>query len=92
MTHSERKEEIMSMALIQRPLFQPAIAGSNGNEDASLITWPGVDGPNMTEIREKVRTGRTCPVTYLSKCVHVHQTNLPLPRASQIPQPSWLES
>ncbi|KAG6356458.1 hypothetical protein INS49_015846 [Diaporthe citri] len=44
----------------------PAIVGSNGNEDASLITWPGSHGPNMTEIREKVRTGRTCPVTYLS--------------------------
>lgn len=57
------------MALTQRTVLQPAIVGSNGNEDASLITWPGVDGPNMTEIQEKVRTGRTCPVTYLSKCV-----------------------
>ncbi|KAL1867335.1 hypothetical protein Daus18300_006454 [Diaporthe australafricana] len=43
-----------------------SIAGSNGNEDASLISFPGVDGPNITEVREKVRTGRTCPVTYLS--------------------------
>lgn len=55
--------------LTPRTVLQPAIVGSNGNEDASLITWPGFDGPNMTEIREKVRTGRTCPVTYLSKCV-----------------------
>lgn len=59
----------MGTVLTQETGSQPAIAGSNGNEDASLITWPGDDGPNMTEIREKVRTGRTCPVTYLSKCV-----------------------
>lgn len=71
----------MALADPRAPYSQPAIAGSNGNEDASLITWPGVDGPNMTEIREKVRTGRTCPVTYQSKCVkpcfHDHQFHLP---------------
>lgn len=64
--------------LTQRTGLQPAIARSNGNEDASLITWPGVDGPNLTEIREKVRTGRTCPVTYLSKCV-MSINNSPMP-------------
>lgn len=39
----------------------PAISGTNYNEQASLITWPGVDGPNLTQVHEDTVTGKLCP-------------------------------
>ncbi|KAH6867605.1 para-nitrobenzyl esterase [Thelonectria olida] len=42
----------------------PAIIGTNGNEQASLIAWPGVAGPNLTQVHEKTVSGELCPAIY----------------------------
>ncbi|KAJ5727069.1 chlorogenic acid esterase precursor [Penicillium malachiteum] len=46
----------------------PAIEGANANEEASLITWPGPAGLNMTYIHEKSLSVYICPA--------VHHTSL----------------
>lgn len=38
----------------------PAILGNNQNEEASLIAWPGAQGPNMTEIWESTLSTHLC--------------------------------
>ncbi|KAJ5634923.1 para-nitrobenzyl esterase [Penicillium herquei] len=42
----------------------PAIEGANANEEASLITWPGPAGPNMTYIHEESLSVHICPAVY----------------------------
>ncbi|KAL4897496.1 Alpha/Beta hydrolase protein [Aspergillus ambiguus] len=42
----------------------PAIVGSNSEEQTSLISWPGPDGPNMTMIYEETVAGKLCPNTH----------------------------
>ena len=43
---------------------QPAIQGANANEEASLITWPGPTGPNMTYIHEESLSVHICPAVH----------------------------
>ncbi|KAL4910529.1 hypothetical protein BDW74DRAFT_172000 [Aspergillus multicolor] len=42
----------------------PAIIGTNYNEMASLIDWPGVAGPNLTDLRIQTLGHQQCPANY----------------------------
>ncbi|KAL4931367.1 Alpha/Beta hydrolase protein [Aspergillus undulatus] len=42
----------------------PAIVGTNYNEMASLIPWPGKAGPNITELRIETQAHQQCPANY----------------------------
>ncbi|KAL4800374.1 Alpha/Beta hydrolase protein [Aspergillus venezuelensis] len=45
----------------------PAVVGTNYNEMASLIDWPGVAGPNLTDLHVQTLGHQQCPANYNSR-------------------------
>ncbi|KAL2843743.1 Alpha/Beta hydrolase protein [Aspergillus pseudoustus] len=42
----------------------PVISGTNGHEMASLASWPGPSGPNMTDLASTTLSHQQCPENY----------------------------